>query len=357
MRDYAVNFDVGYVRHDEPRSDAQSATSVPFVVQTDGKNKYVNIGIVSGAHGSHVAGIAAGNRLFGGTDERCRSGREDRVVAGVPVRRRLHGARAVRGHDLRRQAEERRRDQHVDRRPAGAQRRQQRALRALRPPDRAVERADVHLDRATAAPASTPPATRVSAAKVLGHRRVHHVRHVPRRTTARRCRSRDNLHYFSLARSARGRRLQARRSSRPARRSRRPRCGSTGRRPRPYALPPGYALLNGTSMAAPQARRRRRRCSISAAKQAGVQHQPAQIRQALISSARLLDTNPLPGVRAGQWPDQCRRGLGYSPARITSRRPTLPSSVEVNTTLEDFLATPGSGGGSVRPPGRRKRTR
>ena len=39
---------------------------MPFVVQTDGKNKFVNIGIVSGAHGSHVAGIAAGNSLFGG---------------------------------------------------------------------------------------------------------------------------------------------------------------------------------------------------------------------------------------------------------------------------------------------------
>ena len=65
--------------------------------------------------------------------ERCRSGGEDRLVSGLPVRRRLHGARAVRGHDLRRQAEERRRDQHVDRRPSGAQRRQQRTLRALRP--------------------------------------------------------------------------------------------------------------------------------------------------------------------------------------------------------------------------------
>lgn len=30
-------------------------------MQTDGKNKVVNIGIVSAAHGSHVAGITAGN--------------------------------------------------------------------------------------------------------------------------------------------------------------------------------------------------------------------------------------------------------------------------------------------------------
>ena len=39
---------------------------MPFVVQTDGKNKFVNIGIVAGLHGSHVTGIAAGNALFGG---------------------------------------------------------------------------------------------------------------------------------------------------------------------------------------------------------------------------------------------------------------------------------------------------
>ena len=45
------------------------------------------------------------------------------------------------------EAAQRRRDQHVDRRPAGAQRRQQRARGALQPPDRAVQRADVHLGR------------------------------------------------------------------------------------------------------------------------------------------------------------------------------------------------------------------
>ena len=145
MRDYKVNRDVGYFGTDNPATAV--AERMPFVVQTEGNIKYVNIGIVSGAHGSHVAGIAAGNALFGGADERRSAGREDRLVARMPVHRGLHGARADRGHDLRRQAVERRRDQHVDRRPAGAQRRQQRALRALQAPDRAVERPDVHLGR------------------------------------------------------------------------------------------------------------------------------------------------------------------------------------------------------------------
>jgi subtilisin family serine protease len=64
MTDYAKSFDVGFFGTDNPATAV--AERLPFVVQTDGKNKYVNIGIVSGAHGSHVAGIAAGNKLFGG---------------------------------------------------------------------------------------------------------------------------------------------------------------------------------------------------------------------------------------------------------------------------------------------------
>jgi subtilisin family serine protease len=64
MRDYKLDKDVGYFGVDNPATAISER--LPFVVQTDGKNKVVNIGIVSGAHGSHVAGIAAGNRLFGG---------------------------------------------------------------------------------------------------------------------------------------------------------------------------------------------------------------------------------------------------------------------------------------------------
>ena len=64
MTDYKVNRDKGYFGTDNPATAVKEA--MPFVVQTDGKNKLVNIGIVSAAHGSHVAGIAAGNALFGG---------------------------------------------------------------------------------------------------------------------------------------------------------------------------------------------------------------------------------------------------------------------------------------------------
>ncbi|MBK1785277.1 S8 family serine peptidase [Prauserella cavernicola] len=63
MIDYSVNHDVGHLGVDNPATGV--AERVAFVVQTD-KPGYVNIGIAGAAHGSHVAGIAAGNDLFGG---------------------------------------------------------------------------------------------------------------------------------------------------------------------------------------------------------------------------------------------------------------------------------------------------
>jgi hypothetical protein len=64
MKEYDINYDVNYFGTDNPATPV--AERIPFVVQPDKATLTVNIGIVSGAHGSHVAGIAAGNALFGG---------------------------------------------------------------------------------------------------------------------------------------------------------------------------------------------------------------------------------------------------------------------------------------------------
>jgi len=64
MTDYRVRYDVGTFGTDNPATPVREV--MPFVVQTDAKNGFVNIGIVSGQHGTHVAGIAAGHSLFGG---------------------------------------------------------------------------------------------------------------------------------------------------------------------------------------------------------------------------------------------------------------------------------------------------
>src|SRR5262249_46326457 len=64
MTDFSAHYDMRTFGTDNPATPLRE--SVPFVVQTDGKNKFVNIGIVSGAHGTHVAGIATGKGFFGG---------------------------------------------------------------------------------------------------------------------------------------------------------------------------------------------------------------------------------------------------------------------------------------------------
>ena len=64
MERYSKKFDVGVFGTDNPATAVRE--TVPFVVEPHKDTNTVNIGIVSGAHGTHVAGIAAGKDFFGG---------------------------------------------------------------------------------------------------------------------------------------------------------------------------------------------------------------------------------------------------------------------------------------------------
>jgi subtilisin family serine protease len=78
MRPYKEKFDVGHFGVDNPATTI--AESMPFVVEyredvdmspyggpyVGTKSDFVNIGVVEAAHGTHVAGIAAGHGLLGG---------------------------------------------------------------------------------------------------------------------------------------------------------------------------------------------------------------------------------------------------------------------------------------------------
>lgn len=76
MRPYKEHFDVGHFGTDNPATAI--AESMPFTVEyredvdlapaglPGQKADFVNIGVVEAAHGTHVAGIAAGHSLFGG---------------------------------------------------------------------------------------------------------------------------------------------------------------------------------------------------------------------------------------------------------------------------------------------------
>ena len=95
-----------------------------------------------------------------------------------------------------------------------------------------------------------------------------------------------------------------------------------------YALPPGYSMLNGTSMASPQAAGAAA-LLISAAKQTGVQKQPDQLRQALTSSARLLDTSRIGVYEQGN--GLINVGAAWDLLKTNIKTVDITSSVPVNT--------------------------
>ncbi|MFI9646097.1 S8 family serine peptidase [Streptomyces sp. NPDC052040] len=78
MKPYKDGYQVGYFGTDDPKTDV--AERVPFVVQirkdvpmdpfggswTGKKADFVNIGVIESEHGTHVAGITSANGLFGG---------------------------------------------------------------------------------------------------------------------------------------------------------------------------------------------------------------------------------------------------------------------------------------------------
>ncbi|WP_055533950.1 S8 family serine peptidase [Streptomyces graminilatus] len=73
MKPYKDGYQIGYFGTDDPATDV--AERIPFVVEirkdvvynaAGAKADYANIGIIASEHGTHVAGITAANSLFGG---------------------------------------------------------------------------------------------------------------------------------------------------------------------------------------------------------------------------------------------------------------------------------------------------
>jgi subtilisin family serine protease len=107
-----------------------------------------------------------------------------------------------------------------------------------------------------------------------------------------------------------------------------------------YSLPPGYAMLQGTSMASPQAAGAAA-LLLSAAKGSHLNVTPAKLRTALTSTAR--------NIRGAQTIDQGAGLIAVGPAWDLLRRGVTSDAytvkAPVDTTLSSFLATPGYGTG------------
>jgi hypothetical protein len=334
MTDYKVNYDINYFGVDNPATPI--AERMPFVVQTDGKRKVVNIGIVSGLHGTHTAGIAAGNGLFGGAMTGAAPGaklvsvRACLFVSGCTsvalIEGMIYAAKQSNVDVI---------NMSIGGLPALNDANNTRAQLY----DSLIETYNVQivLSAGNSGPGMNTIGDPAVATKTLAAGAyITHATYLA--DYGADVAQAENLHLFS----SRGPREDG--GFKPdivapgAAISTQPTWEPQGCLA--STCPPGYGLQNGTSMAAPQTAGGIA-LLISAAKVQGVQYQPAQIRQAIKSSA-----NYVPGYQAYEQGN----GLVDIPGawdllKTNIKTVDILSSVPVHTILSGFLATPGIGRG------------
>jgi subtilisin family serine protease len=338
MTDYKVRYDVGTFGTDSPATPVREA--MPFVVQTDGKNKVVNIGIVAAQHGSHVAGIVAGNQLFGGAmsgaapGAKLKSVRVCLFIAGCTSHALIEGMIYIA-----KQGNVDVINMSIGGLPALNDGNNTRAVLY----DRLIEQYNVQMFISAG---NSGAGLNTIGDPSVASKVVSVGAYITKATWQSNYGSDsayvDNLHPFS----SRGPREDggfkpnivapgAAISTTPLWQGGGPVAGT-------YTLPPGYSMLNGTSMASPQAAGAAA-LLVSAAKASGVQKQPAQLRQAIFSSARLLDPNRIQVYEQGS--GLFNVGAAWNLLKTNIKTVDISSSVPVNTLLSGFLATPGVGQG------------
>jgi hypothetical protein len=336
MTDYNKKHDVGFFGTDTPATDI--AKRMAFVVQTD-KPGYVNIGIAGAEHGSHVAGIAAGNALFDGemagaapgaklmsvkvclTTSSCTaSGLIDGVIYAAS-----HGADVV--------------NISIGGLPALNDGNNARAELY----NRTIAAYNMQLfisagNSGAGANSVGDPSVATDAVSVGSYITKETWLSNYGSTTA----APESLHPFS----SRGPREDG--GFKPdivapgAAISTVPRWEQPGPVPGTYALPPGYAMLQGTSMAAPQATGAAA-LLISGYKATHDGQRPpvTQLRSAIKSTARFVD-----GVGAyAQGAGLFNVPAAFTALQLNPNPDTVTSSVEVHTVQTGLLATPNVGVG------------
>jgi subtilisin family serine protease len=335
MTDYKVRYDVNYFGVDNPATPV--AERMPFVVQTDGQRKVVNIGIVSGAHGSHVAGIAAGNSLFGGAMSGAAPGAK---IVSLRACLFITGCTAIALTEgmiyVAKQSNLDVINMSIGGLPALNDANNARAVLY----DRLIEQYKVQMffsagNNGPGLNTAGDPGvvTRVMAAGAYITDDTYLAAYGAQLYED------DNLHYFSSRGPREDGGFKPDFVSSGAAISTIPMWQNQGCLAQ--VCPVGYALFNGTSMASPQAAGAGA-LLVSVAQQTGAQHKPAQIRQAMKSSTRFLSG------RYGAYEQGnglLNVGAAWDLLKTNIKTVSITSAVPVNTILSGFLATPGIGVG------------
>jgi hypothetical protein len=335
MTDYKVKGDEDEFGTDNPATPIRE--SMPFVVQTDPANNAVNIGIVSGEHGSHVAGIVAGNSLFGGAMSGAAPGakllsvRVCLFVTGCTrhameqgmIYAAEHGVdvinMSVGGLDLINDGES--------------------DTELLY--NRLIDEHDVQIFISAG---NDGPGTNTVSGPSLASKVMSVGSYISKASWQRNYGSdagqEDNLHPFSGRGPTEAGGFKPDILAPGSAISTIPTWMPGGPVGGTYPLPPGYAMLQGTSMASPQAAGAAA-LLVSAAVQKGVSHKPDQLRTAMKSSARYLKNYQ--AYEQGNGLIDVKKAWGLLKADIKTT--SITSSVPVNTILSGFLVDPGVGQG------------
>jgi subtilisin family serine protease len=335
MRDYKVARDVNHFGTDNPATAVTER--MPFVVQTDGKRKTVNIGIISGAHGSHVAGIAAGNSLFGGDMDGAAPGaklvsvRACLFVAGCTATALVEGmiyAAKQSNVDVI--------NMSIGGLPALNDGNNARALLY----DRLIDTYSVQMfiSAGNSGPGMNTIGDPSVASKVMSVG-AYITDDTYLAAYGARLYEDDNLHYFSSRGPREDGGFKPNIVASGAAISTIPLWQPQGCLAQVCSV--GYALFNGTSMASPQAAGAAA-LLVSASQQTGVQHKPDQLRKALNSTARYL-TGRYQAYEQGN--GLVRVAEAWEQLQTNAKTVEIRASVPVNTLLSGFLATPGVGVG------------
>ena len=335
MHAYKQAFEIGEYGHDNPATPLRE--SVPFVTQIDAAAGYVSLGIVSGAHATHVAGIMAGSTLYGSATGAAPGAQ----IVSIRVCLFTSGCTA---HALTEGMIFATKTAHVDvvnmsigGLPSLNDGNNARAILYNRLIDKWG--AELFISAGNSGPGVNTVGDPSVATKVMSIG-AYWTKDSVLNNYGNNVPGLEALHDFS----SRGPREDGgfkpdvvapgnAVSGVPTWQPGQPVAGT-------YALPPGLGMFNGTSMAAPQATGAAA-LLLSAAIQAGHGHKPAQLREAMRSSARFIS-----GYQAHE--------QGYGLIDVSGawalleqdlKTADISAAVPTNTRLSGFLATPGIGTG------------